>query len=426
MARNLYGDGADDYLLGVYRADEDNRVAAGERLLSLQPVPPARADFRAALGAIDYRQLRSELLDSILQDTLRKAGALKVQAALSLGRLALYRDALRTAQSNCVREALRHFPMDMVLRRFAEIWLATDPPHVKALRQAGGLINLPMKWVAGTVRWARHRLGDTPPPAPQTAFKRLLEEDLVVASTHLRDLAAGETIAVTLAQSDPVARRMLKVFEDLGAAAEGKKLRPDSEEPDTVKFEIHAHPAVATEQRKLVARDWNAVLQGIVDRKGVITSLSEGIEAELAGLAQTLRSRMGFTARVRQTFSALLNVLPATAAVTYILSTGDPVGAVGIKVKLSGLIGLHDLYALVAIPATSGMKKADRMQLEAMIAPLARTWLNRKMEALQDLFAQEITGGILGEAQTALGEAERLLGRVAAGIQTCEAALRRT
>jgi hypothetical protein len=247
-----------------------------------------------------------------------------------------------------------------------------------------------------------------------------------VASTHLRDLAAGETITVTLAQSDPVARRMLKVFEDLGAAAEGKKLRPDSEEPDTVKFELHAHPVVAPEQRKLVARDWNAVLQGILDRKGVITSLSEGIEAELAALAQTLRSRMGFTAKVRQTFSALLNVLPATAAVTYILSTGDPVGAVGIKVKLSGLIGLHDLYALVAIPATSGMKKADRMQLEAMIAPLARTWLNRKMEALQDLFAQEITGGILGEAQTALGEAERLLGRVAAGIQTCEASLRRT
>ena len=72
---------------------------------------------------------------------------------------------------------------------------------------------------------------------------------------------------------------------------------------------------------------------------------------------------MGVWDRMRQTFAALLNVLPATAAVTYVLSTGDPVGATGIKIKLTGLLGLKDLYALIAIPATAGLKKADQKQL---------------------------------------------------------------
>ncbi|WP_419661229.1 uncharacterized protein Dvar_16570 [Desulfosarcina variabilis str. Montpellier] len=44
---------------------------------------------------------------------------------------------------------------------------------------------------------------------------------------------------------------------------------------------------------------------------------------------------------------AMLNVIPATAAVIYVLHTGDPVGAVGIKVKLTGLFGLNDLSIVI-------------------------------------------------------------------------------
>ena len=84
-------------------------------------------------------------------------------------------------------------------------------------------------------------------------------------------------------------------------------------------------------------------------------------------LAREQRARMTTVDQIRQTFSAMLNIIPATAAVTYVLHTGDPVGAVGIKVKLAGLFGLNDLYALVAIPATAGMKKADLKQLEALL-----------------------------------------------------------
>jgi hypothetical protein len=112
-------------------------------------------------------------------------------------------------------------------------------------------------------------------------------------------------------------------------------------------------------------------------------------------------------------------VIPATAAVTYILHTGDPVGAAGIKVKLTGLFGLHDLYALIAIPATAGMSKADRSQLEQLLAPLARTWLEHKFQTVRAIFEDHITGAIFSRLATAQEQISGLLQEIdAAEIDT--------
>ena len=114
--------------------------------------------------------------------------------------------------------------------------------------------------------------------------------------------------------------------------------------------------------------------------------------------------------------AALLNIVPMTAAVTYIFTTGDPVGAAGIKVKLAALFGLHDLYALVALPATSGLKAADQRQLMGILAPVAQAWLNSRMGSIQSLFRRELTGafietteGLIKESQSDTLEVSRLL-----------------
>jgi hypothetical protein len=96
-------------------------------------------------------------------------------------------------------------------------------------------------------------------------------------------------------------------------------------------------------------------------------------------------------------------------AVTYVLSTGDPVGAAGIKVKLAGLFGAKDLYALFAIPVTTGLKSADRKQIEEMLTPIVQTWLNHKLTTVQQLFETNITGDILASARQNLEEAEALI-----------------
>jgi hypothetical protein len=234
-------------------------------------------------------------------------------------------------------------------------------------------------------------------------------------------------ISVSATQKDPVAKRMRETIQRIRTGKDLKDIQnprvTESSGMGTLTFFVAAHPVVFQEQKKLQDGDWNSAVQSILSRRDVITQMSDAIEQDLKDLADSFRSRMGIWAKIRQTFSALLNVVPATAAVTYILSTGDPVGAAGIKVKLTGLFGLHDLYALVAIPATTGLKKADQKQLDALLGPIVQTWLNNKFKEVQDLFEQEITGGIIRVSKDAMDESENIINQIEVNIKTCEKAM---
>jgi hypothetical protein len=196
-----------------------------------------------------------------------------------------------------------------------------------------------------------------------------------------------------------------------------------ADEMGTLTFFVEAHPVVFQEQEKLRDTNWKLVLQSILSRKEVIVELSEEIDRELRSLAESFRSQMGVWTKIRQTFSAFLNVVPATVAVTYILSTGDPIGAAGIKVKLTGMFGLHDLYALVAIPATTGLKKADQKQLDELLGPIVKAWLNDKLKVVKELFEQEITGAIIRAAKDAIDVSDDVLNQIELNIEACRKAM---
>jgi len=165
--------------------------------------------------------------------------------------------------------------------------------------------------------------------------------------------------------------------------------------------------------------DWKTIQESILSQQEVISEFSLDIEKDLKDLADGFRRKMGVWTKIRQMFASLLNVVPATAAITYILSTGDPVGAVGIKVKLTGLFGLHDLYALIAIPATTGLKRADQAQLKEMLGPIIQAWLNSKLNAVKDLFEKEITGNIIRVAEDTFTSSGALIQRIDAEIARC-------
>jgi hypothetical protein len=319
----------------------------------------------------------------MLADVIEGAAALVGRAKLSLDELRRYAAALRAAQGLCLQEALRFFPMDRVIRRFAKIWAETDPPAVKFMRRTGSVIDLPVRAVLGAAGWAREKLSGAPaavPPAEQ--FSRRLEENLVAAAT---------TLHYTL----------LSPHLSPAAAA-------NSEPP----FTVSAHPVVLPEQEKLRRVDFGSILQAILARKESISRIDRDMEVELREVADHFRRRMGVWSKISQTFWAALNVLPATVAVTYVLSTGDPVGAATIKVKLAGLFGLQDLYALVAIPVTRGMKQADQKQLKAMLGPLAQTWLRHKFAEVQALFEEELSGAILRSAENTVEAAGCLVAQI--------------
>jgi len=392
VGRNLYGDRAGQHVLGVYRAGEDNRVAAGEQPMRIVPVGDTRTGLMAALSQLDPRQVKHALHRSIFEDAMAQAEDFLQESSASKAHLALYLEGLRTAQRSCVQDALGHLPMDAVVRRFSEIWRDTDPSHVKLMRQTGRVVETPVRLLLRAAKWIGGSSDAKRDKRPDNEVAAAMEADLVHAANQLRKTAVDPAIGLHLAPGDPAADGLRKTVRRL-AADTGATEQTTSE--GQVALQIPVHPALAAAQDKLRSRDWRADVDDMLARREALGSLTSQLEAELRRLVGEQRARMTTFDQIRQTFAAMLNIIPATAAVTYVLHTGDPVGAAGIKVKLAGLFGLNDLYALVAIPATAGMKKADLKQLEALLAPVARAWLTHKLTAIERLFEEKITGQLL-------------------------------
>ncbi len=429
VARNLYGEDAEKYILGIYRTDEDNTVAAGERFMELRPAREGDPAFADALKRMDPKKLRPELLSSILGSALKKGEDVLNRAKISQDELRIYLDALQTVQSHCVREALPHFPIDLVMKRFVDIWLETDPSYIRAMRQTGSIFSQPIKMLAGAMGRAKDKLLGTESKASPEDFRDKVEANLLKVVTDMHRRTAGSEISVSVTIKDPVAAQMLDALERIITLKGIEETRQHpyiefSEEKWAFTLWATAHPVIFQEQEALRNRDWEAALKSILSHKDVIIEMSENIEKDLRFLVDRLRREMGITDRIRQTLSALLNVLPATAAVTYVLSTGDAVGASGIQVKLAGLFGLNDLYALIAIPATTGLKKADQKQLNTILGPIAKGWLDEKLKTVQRIFEQEITGGIIGTARHAINESEALIKEIENSMKICEKAVR--
>jgi hypothetical protein len=422
VARNLYGADPGEHVLGIYRVDEDNQVAAGDRFMTLRPVRETDPDFFDALKSLDTLKLRSDQNAAILADTVAQTRAILEQSGRSLDLLQLYGDAVQTVQSHCVQQALQHFPLDHVMRRFAEIWSASDPTAVKMMRRAGTLVEFPLKAILGAAGWARKQLSTKPPPVSDDEnFSRAFDEDLVTAVTELHQQVLSSQVSVSVQTEDPVADRMRQTMARICAGTENvAACRPSAEGltgDGAQVFNVSVHPVLIPAQQQLADRDFSTILTGILSRKGDLLTITDSMETDLKTLADDFRNKMGVWDKVGQTFWAFLNVLPATLAVTYVLSTGDPVGAVGIKVKLAGLFGMKDLYALFAIPVTRGMKKADRKQLEAMLGPIVQTWLNHKMRVVADLLSDEITGSLLETAEKHTTDATDCLNQIEKALE---------
>ena len=429
VAKGIYGHAIEKNLLGVYRADEDNRVAAGKQFMKLRAVPREGPEFISALASLDAPKLHLELHGSILADVLQKAENFLGEAQLSLEGLNLYRDTFLTVEASYVHEALKHFPMERVMKRFAKIWAKSDPAHIKFMRKTGNVIEFPLKVLFGAAGWAKNRIvADKPAASDPGDFQKKVEEDLVLAVTGLHAQTIGPQISVAGSLNDPVVQRMSQTIDRIRAQQGGGKARnPRAKATDQVqvqRFFVDTHPALFSEQAQLRKKDFGSILQSILAYKEELVDIPRDMLADLKKLADHFRSKMGIWDKISQTFWASLNVLPATAAVTYVLSTGDPVGAAGIKVKLTGLFGAKDLYALVAIPVTTRFKKADQQQLKSMLEPIAGAWFDHKAKKVQRLFEESITGSMIHTAEAIIDQAGTRIAEMQTCLDTCSKEIR--
>ena len=424
VADHLYGDAAEKAVLGFYRLDESNAVAEGRKALVPRAVGDTAPTLMGALSALDRSALRFELHAGLLEGVLRHARLFATALEGACQHLALYGDAVQSVQSQCVRAAAQQLPMDVLIQQFARIWLRSDPAHIKIMRRTGKVLDLPLRGVIKVVRWLRPGTdGKRPKPDGQSGSARL-ETNMLTAGAELYRKILDPQIALILPSGEPVAQRMQSGIEALA------QMNPQENEPPPasvaatpvlgrLRFEVSAHPCLAPQRTALRDRTWQRVSEALLASKEILTSLSGRVEQELIALATRQRQNMGLWDHTRETFSSLLNILPATAAVTYILTTGDPVGAVGIKVKLAGLFGLHDLYALVALPATSGLKNIDQKQLADMLAPAAQAWLNAKLAAIDALFGLQISAPVTERAHQLTNGCRPASDRIEELIEQC-------
>jgi len=420
VTRNLYGEQHANALLGIYRAGEDNRVASGQRPMTIVPVQDGQPGFVAALTQIDPRQIRRDLHQTVFDDVVRQSRGFLQAAQASKAHLSLYLESVRMVQRTCVQEALGHLPMDAVIRRFSEIWQETDPFHVKIMRKTGQVVETPIRLMMRAADWlgGKKREANGLPGGGESAAA--MESDFIKAANKLREAVVGPAIDIRLPAADPAAD---KLIEDARQLAETAGVSVRRRNAGAYGLHVPAHPALTQSQSVLRSENWSALVADMLTRQAALLSLTTQLEGELKELVIQQRARMTTGDQIRQTVAAMLNIIPATAAVTYVLHTGDPVGATGIKVHLFGLLGLNDLVALVAIPATAGMKKADLKQLEALLSPVAGAWLAHKLKAIDALFEEMISGPLLQKGRNLINAAAKRIDSMANGLNRCERVL---
>jgi hypothetical protein len=180
-----------------------------------------------------------------------------------------------------------------------------------------------------------------------------------------------------------------------------------------------ATPACTHDIRKEIeGRPWSVTAERILAAAPEILNIAEDatLSQELTDLVNNFRQRMNFRQKTRESFFASLNVLPATLGVAYILTTGDPVGGSGIYAKLQGMFGMHDLWALVSIPASAGLDESGRQRLSDMLEPVVKKWVENRASIVRRLFEETLSGAVTREVDETVATSEELLKRIEAEL----------
>jgi hypothetical protein len=267
------------------------------------------------------------------------------------------------------------------------MFLQTSPDYVKILRQTGRVVGAPLRGLRAAVRqvaeWTGAREPEPPPPDPQEA----LSSDLLVTASELRNRLMDDALIVRVSGDDDLYRLAR------GDGAEDV-LRVEPLSRDVYNLHFRVPDVVQDQEAALLAQDWEATLDAVRGAARDLVGLPRDIEDELRASVIAFRRGMNWRQRLRETFFASLSALPPLLGVTYTLLTADPVSGGGIWIHLESLFGLNDLWALVSIPASAGLGDQERKQLERMIAPVFRLWLERRTEAIVRLYRRTVCSPI--------------------------------
>lgn len=424
VARNLYPaesahvDGFPEEVIGLYRVHESDAVALGEawpRLLPIGSLTHERplADSLAALDIVHVkRHVLAADLAAIRRGAEAELGILGHEARC----VPLYAEALEKTVTQRALEGLRSFPMGDALELALRLFERSSPLGVRLARGAAHVVSLPLRGAQAVGRWIESRM-QGPPTSAEAPDPRLgLARDLLLAANALRNQMLADTLVVRVQQNDAMLATARSLSDAMRAVAGGSlsttspgscsgaaqrlvaESRLPSIEPSaggTYNVHVSVPQALQARQQALVGQDWEAVATALRGAADQLTGMPSDIEGELSVLVADFRAHMGWRERLREMSFASLSALPPLLAVSYTLLTADPLTGTGLWIKLQSLFGINDLWALVAIPASAGLSERDRRQLERLVAPVFRLWLDRRVREVCSVLERTVCAPLL-------------------------------
>ena len=414
-ATNLYGAAKDEYLIGCYRTDTSDAVAAGEALMRLRPVPAGEPDIMNLLADLDPRQIRERQIQTMLEAFVRHVGQVVTESKTVRDEIDLYTGALHLTLGRAVQQSLVSFPLKSIMRRLNDIWLETSPPHLKFFRGVGNLIGKPARVILSLVKPSVDGdAGENSGTAGTVDPLERIKSDLLGSAAELRDSLLAEEIIVETIAKDAIGVRLITLVDRIRLQRDlsEKELPSRHIASATGTVTVHAAAPVCSKKIRhdLDRRPWTDTAQWVIAAAKDVLDISEdtALNEELTNLVGEFRRRMNFLQKTRESFFASLNVLPATLGIAYILTTGDPVGGSGIYAKLHGLFGMHDLWALVSIPASAGIDETGRKDLSDMLEPVVKRWIENRAHIVKQVFEETIAGEVIRQMENTAADAAKL------------------
>lgn len=384
VARQLFGDVRGEFppeIMGVYRIHESDRVAEGRAQPEPRPLGKVTAGraLPELLAALDAAAIKRHVFAGDLRGICKGARRDLARARATVAHLDLYRRVWRHIMVQHALEALQAFPAGEAIALATELFTESSPPTVRALRRTGRFVGAPLRAVQGLVRRFEHANGPSAPPGPND-LPESLGQSLLLAANALRNRLLDTSLIVRASRHDAIleAARAALNGRDLPEGA----LRLEAVDHGVWNIHLNAPDLVAQQLGYMAEQDWPAVAHDLQAAADGLIGLPGNIRNELRQAVLTFRGRMSLGQRLREVVFASLSALPPLLGVTYTLLTADPVTGTGIWVQLGGLFGVNDLWALVSIPASAGLSDQDRHQLELMITPVFRVWLERRVAAI--------------------------------------------
>ena len=422
VAANLYGDCAENHVRGVYRVADSNEIASGRE----NPIPrplEGGTPLMDFIGNLDPQRTRA----SVLAERLNRlhADVSKVTADFRTRELELelYDGLCRLAESRAVRRATTHLPQREITDKAVHHWLATRPWTLKALRGLGRTVSAPLRGLLWLGRKAKTAIVGEAKKEEDVDVNAMLKQDLLKAASNLRRALLSSDMSEPTTIGAPDGQRLLEVLDQVRkrkeTPADGVPRREPAPHDDAIMLFAESHPGAKDRRDRLRSLSWESIHGEVENVADAMNVIPDTIDAEIRQIIEEFRATMGFWQWMREFFVSSLEALPVVVGVTYVFVTYDPAGGatiaqriqsmmglnqISVWARIGGLFGAKDLYAVVTLPASLGLSKGDREQLQGMLGPVYSRWLSHRSGVIRSCLQEHVTGMLLPAVELAREE----------------------